>query len=151
MEPPKAAKGLSSHQRSLCEPYRETIAAAVDRGVCAKRQGEARQGSASLGQHLVPETLPWPTADRVSSAHRPAPSGFWRAQGRPSCRCVESSRHKEPHVVRHLDPVAEPHPPDDAGAREGAALYRGDRAPIDKGEVSDPVGTLRSRGFRVHV
>lgn len=42
-EPSKAAievslapKPVSPHQQSLCEPYRETIAAAVDRGVCAK-------------------------------------------------------------------------------------------------------------------
>jgi hypothetical protein len=41
LEPPKATNGLSSHQQSLCEPYRETIVAAVDRGVCAKIIWEA--------------------------------------------------------------------------------------------------------------
>ena len=41
-EPPKAAKGMC--QRSLCEPYRETIAVAVDRGVCAKVIWEELEG-----------------------------------------------------------------------------------------------------------
>ena len=44
LEPPKAARGLSSRQRSLCEPHRETIAAAVDRGVCAKVIWEELEG-----------------------------------------------------------------------------------------------------------